>query len=71
MFFFKGEKYTLLHATFYRLSMSDKFNFTREQFESYMSNSIGMSTHDDGVLSLVPDKKEVITGRNREKKMNN
>ena len=32
----EGKIFTLLHATFYRLSMADKFDFTREAFQKYL-----------------------------------
>lgn len=55
-----GERFTLLHATFYRLSMADKFNFTREQFTAYLRDVAQLAVDDAGVLSLVPDADEVL-----------
>jgi hypothetical protein len=53
-----GSVVTLLHATFYRLSMADKFDFTREAFASYLKQKVQL-TAVGAVLELVPDAAEV------------
>lgn len=53
-----GSVFTLLHATFYRLTMADKFDFTREAFAAYLKNHVHL-TAVGAVLDLVPDAAEV------------
>ncbi len=53
-----GRVFTLLHATFYRLSMADKFDFSREAFALYLKEKVHL-TAVGAVLELVPDAAEV------------